>query len=214
MIGEAGVPHDDASYTGDEGDSYFSMQKYRNQATEFQAVMDAMDSTARALRGLLQMPLSDEVYASVQDDLNAFESRKLAFRAAAETINAVGYTINAAGGRFPVLQVPQGLQGIAGRLGLGPAIPLAAIAALATAATLVSWGRDWMTGVNRRLHDERLLATIEDPAQRAEAARLILQSNAALAEADSSTISKVATIAKWGLFAMLAYYGYRMWQDR
>jgi hypothetical protein len=214
MIGEAGVPHDDVSYTGDEGDSYFSMQKYRNQATEFQGVMNAMDTTAGVLRGLLQLQLSAVDYASVQNDLSEFESRKLAFRAAAETINAVGYAINAAGGRFPVLQVPQGLQGIAGRLGLGPVIPLAAIAALATAATLVSWGRDWMTGVNRRLHDEQLLAEIEDPAQRAEAAQLILQSNAALAEADSSTLSKVAAIAKWGLLAMLAYYGYRMWENR
>lgn len=214
MIGEAGVPHDDVSYTGDEGDSYFGMQKYRNQAAEFQSVMDAMDSTANALRGLLQLPLAAEDYASVQSDLNEFESRKLAFRAAAETINAVGYAINAAGGRFPVLQVPAGLQGIAGSLGLGPAIPIAAIAALATAATLVSWGRDWMASVTTRRSDEQLLAAIEDPAQRAEAAERLLQMREARAQSETSTLSKVATIAKWGLFAMLAYYGYRMWENQ
>lgn len=210
MIGEAGVSHDDESYTGDEGDSYFSLQKYRNQAAEFQTVMNAMDSTANALRNLLTLPLSESDYAAVQDDLSNFESRKLAFRAAAETINAVGYTINATGGRFPVLQVPAGLQG----LGLGPLIPVAAIAALATAATLISWGRDWMAGVNRRLSDERMLAAIDDPAQRAEAAKLVMQANAAQSAAEETTLSKVATIAKWGLVAVVAYYGWKMWENR
>lgn len=210
MIGEAGVPNDDASYAGEQGDSYFSLQKYRNQASEFQAVMEAMDKTASSLRGLLQYPLSVEDQQSIQDRLNEFDSRKLMFRAAAETLNAVAYTINASGGRFPVLQVPQGLQG----LGIGPVIPLAAIAALATAATLISWGKDWMTGVNRRLSDERMLAMIDDPAERAQAARLVMQANLARAEADTSTISQVAQIAKWGLYATLAYFAWRAWQNR
>lgn len=210
MIGEAGVPHDDASYAGETGDSYFSMQKYRNQAEEFQTVMLAMDATARSLRGLLQYPLSIEDQQGIQQQLSEFDSRKLMFRAAAETLNAAAYAINATGGRFPVLQVPQGLQG----LGLGPAIPLAAIAALATAATLISWGRDWMAGVNRRLSDERMLALIDDPEQRAQAARLVMQANAAQAEAETSTLSKVATLAKWGLIAALAYFGWRAWENR
>lgn len=210
MIGEAGVPHDDASYTGDTGDSIFSMQKYRNQAREFQAVMDAMDTTARSMRGLLQFPLALEDEQSIQDSLREFESRKLMFRAAAETLNAVSYGINAAGGRFPVLQVPQGLQG----LGLAPVIPIAAIAALATAATLISWGKDWMAGVNRRLHDERMLALIDDPEQRAQAASLIMQANAAKDVAEGSTLSQVASIAKWGVIAALAYFGWRAWENR
>lgn len=210
MIGEAGVPHDDASYTGDTGDSIFSMQKYRNQASEFQAVMDAMDTTARTLQGLLQFPLAIEDQQSIQDSLREFESRKLMFRAAAETLNAVSYGINAAGGRFPVLQVPQGLQG----LGLAPVIPIAAIAALATAATLISWGRDWMTGVNRRLHDARMLALIDDPDQRAQAAQLIVQANAAKDVAEGSTLSQIASIAKWGVIAAIAYFGWRAWENR
>lgn len=210
MIGEAGLPHDDETYAGETGDSAFSVQHYRNQMVEFQSVMDAMDSTAHSLRQLLQYPLSLEDTSAIQQDLAEFESRKLMFRAAAETLNAASYAINAAGGRFPVLSVPQALQG----LGIAPVIPLAALAALAAAATLISWGRDWMAGVNRRLHDERLLATIEDPAQRAEAARLILQANAAQAEAESSTLSKVATIAKWGVFAVLGYMAWRAWENR
>lgn len=210
MLGDAGVPNDDASYAGETGDSYFSMQKYRNQAEEFQAVMDAMDTTARSLRGLLQYPLSVEDQQSIQDQLSEFESRKLAFRAAAETLNAVAYGINAAGGRFPVLQVPQGLQG----LGLGPVIPLAAIAALATAATLIAWGREWMAGVNQRLSDERMLAMIDDPDERAQAAKLVMQANAARADAETSTISQIAKMAKWGMIAALAYFGWRAWENR
>lgn len=210
MIGDAGVPNDDSSYIGEEGDSYFSMQKYRNQAVEFQTVMDAMDTTARTIRELLQLSLPIEDQQALQQQLSEFESRKLMFRAAAETLNAVAYTINAAGGRFPVLQVPQGLQG----LGFAPVIPLAAIAALATAATLISWGREWMIGVNRRMSDERMLAMIDDPQERAKAAQLVLQANAAQSEAESSTISQVAKIAKWGLFAALAYFGWRAWENR
>ncbi len=210
MIGEAGIPHDDESYVGETGDSAFSLQYYRNKANEFQDVMNAMDGTARSLRALLQYPLSLEDTQGIQEQLAEFESRKLMFRAAAETLNAAAYAVNAAGGRFPVLTVPQGLQG----LGFAPAIPLAAIAALATAATLISWGRDWMAGVNRRLHDERLLAAIDDPAERAKAAELIMQANAAQAASEGSTLSKVASIAKWGLIAALAYMGWRAWENR
>jgi hypothetical protein len=206
-MGDAGVPNTDVSYTGETGESMFSAQYYINKAREFQNIMDSLDETARAIRVLLDSGVSEDDADELQMWLQEFNAKKSLFRGTAEAINAGAYVINSVGGRFPVMQVPQ-------TLGLAPVIPLAAIAALATAATLIVWARDWMAGVNQRLRDKNLLAEIEDPEQRAVAARAMLDAAAANDRAKDSPMASIANVVKWGAFAALAYMGYRMWQNR
>lgn len=207
-LGEAGVPATDELYAGETGESVFSLQYYRNKAKEFQSIMDELDATARSIRTILSLPVDENTADELQMWLAEFDSKKMLFRATAETINAGAFLINKAGGRFPVMQTPQSLKA------LPLAIPLAAVAALATAATLISWGRDWMEGVNRRLHDQRMLDAITDPEQRAEAARAVMDANAANERAKDSPLSSIANIVKWGAFAGIAYFGWKMWQNR
>lgn len=207
MLGDAGTPNTDASYGGETGESVFSLQYYRNKASEFQSIMDSLDTTARSIRTVLSAGVNEDDADELQMWLNEFESKKFLFRSTAEAINAGSYVINAAGGRFPVMQVPQ-------TLGIAPALPFVAIAALATAATLIVWGRDWMAGVNRRLHDQRMLDAIADPEQRAVAAQAVLQANVAQEKANASTFSQVANVVKWGAIAALAWMGYRMYVNR
>ena len=197
-LGEVGTDHSDAGYTGDTGDSAFSMQYYRNKAAEFQNVMNAMDSAAQSARAVLAVGVDDESAQRLQDLLDEFDSRKFIFRTTAEAINAGAAVVNSMGGRFQELSIPTGL-------GFLPAIPLAAIAAIATAATLIVWGRDWIS----KLQLENVLDKVTDPEKRSVIAAAVAQSLAAAQTANDSPLSSVATIAKWGAIALLAFLGYR-----
>ena len=206
-LGDAGTPNTDASYGGEVGDSVLSMQYWRDKAGEYQRVMDSLDTTARAIRTVLGAGVSEQDADELQMWLSDYEDKRAMFRGTAQAINAGAMVVNAAGGRFPVMQVPQTLAAL-------PMLPIVAVAAFATAATLISWGRSWMEGVNRRLHDQRMLDTITDPEQRARAAEAVLQANSAQASASTSPWVAAAGIVKYGAFALLAYMGWKMWNNR
>lgn len=197
-LGDAGIDNSDLTYSGETGDSAFSMQYYRNKAAEFQNVMNALDSAANSARTVLAAGVDEETSARLQELLDEFDSRKFLFRATAEAINAGAAVVNSMGGRFPELSIPTGL-------GLLPAIPFAAIAAIATAATLIVWGRDWIA----KLQLQSVLDTITDPERRSVVAAAVAQSLAAAQTANESPLSSVASIAKWGAIALLAFLGYR-----
>ena len=206
-LGDAGVSNSDAMYSGETGDSAFSLQYYRNKAVEFGAVLTALDTAARALelaRGVTTDPVER---GEIDSMLSEYDAKKFAFRTTAEAINAGAAAVNSFGGRFPVLPIPQGL-------GLAPLLPLAAVAAIGTAAVLISWGRDWIAGVNSRLQTSVYLNAIEDPAQKAEAAQALALADQAQRTADSSPLSAIASVVKWGALALGAYFAWRAFKDR
>ncbi len=207
-LSDAGTSNSDASYggvTGEEG--VFDAQYYRNKADDFQRVMNSLDTTAQNVRVILQSGVTEETADELQEWLAEFDSKRTLFRLTAQAINAGASMVNAAGGRFPVLQIPQSL-------GFAPALPIAAVAAIAAAATLISWGKNWMAGINQRMREKNLLAEIDDPAQRAVAARAMLDSQQAQAAAEASPLATIATIAKWGAIGWLAYLGWKTWSNR
>lgn len=205
MLGDAGTSNTDLSYGGETGESVFSMQYYRNKAEEFQRVMNSLDIAARSAREVLSSGVSEDIADELQLLLNDFDSKKLLFRATAETINASSWVINEAGGRFPIMQIPQ-------TLGIAFVVPAAGLAALATAATLIAWGITWLRGLNERLRDARLLSSIEDPEQRAVAAAAVLRARSAAEQANENPITSIAGIVKWGAIAALAFMGYKAYK--
>jgi hypothetical protein len=197
-LSDAGVSNDDASYTGDTGDSATSLQYYRNKAAEFQTVLIAMDSAASAARTVLSLNIDDDIEAQrIQDRLDEFDQKKYLFRAAAEGINAAAAVINATGGRFAPLSIPSGLGNV------GALIPIAAI--IATAVTLISWAQTWI----KSLDLPRTLAGISDPAKRDIAAAAAAQSLAAGQAVQDSPMTSLSSIFKWAALAGVAYFAYR-----
>jgi hypothetical protein len=118
-------------------------------------------------------------------------------------LNLGAAAINAAGGRLPQLSIP-------GTLGALPlALPFAAVAAVGTAATLMVWGREWLRGVNDRLKTAQLLEAQENPQAAAALARGIVESDAAVAIAEGSTLGAFAGVLKWAAIGVGAFMLYR-----
>jgi hypothetical protein len=189
-LGDPG-PKDDYTYTGDVNDSSFSMDYYRSKAAEFQAVLNQVDRVAQVSRDLLAYEISTELRGDLEQLLSEFDSRKVVFRATAEAINAGASLINAVGGRFPVLSIPQ-------TLGAAPfVVPAAAVAAIGTAAVLITWGVTWINNVYDRLNTETLLDAVEDPETKSRVAAAALQSLSSARAAAESPVSAIAGVVKW-----------------
>lgn len=217
MLGDAGLPNDDQSYTGETGDSAFSMQYYIEKARQFQVVMDSLDTAASAASDMIATALSYETSGIIPGDesmiddlsnfLTEFDGRKYQFRLTAEAINAGAATVNGMGGRFPELSIPQGL-------GIAPVVMgAAALAAIATAAALISWGNTWLRGLNQRMAVAAAAAQIEDPdAKAAFLAQATIASQAADA-AEESPVSTIANAVKWAAIAGAAYLTWKAFSD-
>lgn len=192
MLGDAGLPNDDASYTGEVPASSLSVQYWRDKAVEFQRVLNAVDETARVGYEFLATTNDPNAIEPIQQLLNEYDYKKTALRLAAEGINAGAAAINAAGGRFPQLSIPAGL-------GIAPVVLGAgAIAALGAAATLISWGLAWIQGMNERMSFAALMQT-GDP----EITRILARAKAAQAMAEQSPLASIAGLAKWGAIILL-----------
>lgn len=199
----------DVLYTGETGSSAFSMQYWRNKATEFQSVLLALDAGFNAANNTLGLAIDEDTARGLLDLLDEFEAKKTAMRTTAEAINLGAQAINAAGGRFPVLSVPSGLAGVPLLL------PAATIAALGIAAALVVWGKTWLEGVNQRIREAQLLQAVDDPEQRAALAAEMQASQAAVDKANASGFSTTAQLIKWGaigLIGFMAFQAYRAWR--
>ncbi|NBR62614.1 MAG: hypothetical protein EBT86_13535, partial [Actinobacteria bacterium] len=93
-------------------------------------------------------------------------------------------------------------------LGAAPIVAGAAIAAaVAAAAGIIVWGREWILGVNQRLREAELLKQVPD-ADRAKVAQAILQTDAAVAQANESPLASIAGIVKWVALGVAAFYAF------
>ena len=202
-LGDAGAPNDDASYTGDTGDSVFGMQYYRNKAAEFQSVLIAVDQSAQAARDAIDANADNaEMVAELQALLADFDAKRWQFRATAEAINAGAALVNSAGGRFPQLSIPNGL-------GAFPVFPAAAVAAVGVAATLIVWGLSFTKQIAATIQRHVTLQAIEDPAKRAEVAAILARADQAASAAETPVISSIAGIVKWVAIGAIAFLAYK-----
>jgi hypothetical protein len=186
--------------------SVFSLEYYRRKAQEFQTMMNALDTTYWAASGALGTGALDEATAeSLEGALADFESRRRMIKVTAEAINLGAASVNAMGGSFPRLNIP-------GTLGLPPIVaPAAMVAAIGTAAAIVVWGSQWISGVNERLRRAQIIESAT-PEQRARIVEAINNTDNAVTTAESSILASVAPIVKWaaiGLGAFLLYRAYK-----
>lgn len=221
-LGEVWIPGQDSEtgYTGEDGNSVFSIQYARNKAREFQTTLNAVDEASNALAASIAIVGDEDLDALAE--LNAlqdeYQSKKTQFRLTAEAINLAAAGINSLGGRFPELSIPAGLAAPI-------VIPLALVAAIGTAAGLIVWGNTWLDGVSERLKivaygiEQRALIEMEaDPVKRSEMIAKTVAMNqeiqrveAATASSKNSALSDVANIVKWlaiGGAAFLVYQAF------
>lgn len=191
----------DASYTGDTGESVFSLQYYRNKANEFQAVLSAMDAAAQSAWTVATSDIDPQLVQDMLQALDEYNAKRWELELAVDAINLAASALNAMDIRFPVLSMPSGL-------GAAPlVIPVASVAAVAAAtaaaATLIVWGRGWIDGVNQRQKAALMLDAVEDPVKRAELAAEIARTDAAAAAASGGWSSDLLGVAKWAALGLL-----------
>lgn len=197
---------DDESYDGSVSDSLFSMDYYREKARQFQQTMNQVDEAMRAANIAYNANISPEVNAQLLDLQNEFLAKRAQFRVTAEAINAGASVINSAGGRFPQLSIPQ-------TLGLGPLVlPLAAIAAIGVAVGLITWGAQFVSGVNERLMYARQVQGLT-PAQQNELNVATAKAKAAQ-NAMGWLTGGYGSLVKYGLYGLAAFLAWKAWQNR
>lgn len=216
MLGDpADVSKTDPAYTGaTDAPGLMSLDYYRDKVREFQIVLNALDSAYQAGVYILADTVDESLASDLRLMLDEYDQKKVAFRLAAETLNAGASIINQSGGRFPNLSIPQSL---------GIAIPLPMLAVVGTVAALIVWGNTWITGLNNRLQTEleyksKIAAAKEmsDPAARDRALAEIPGLQSALEQTRASTVaatgsplSDIAGILKWGTIAIAGYLIYQ-----
>lgn len=188
--------------------SPFAMDYYRNKAREFQELIIALDRSYWAASGALGTGALDATTAAaLEAALSDYESRRTTLRVTAEAINAGAAAINALGGRFPSLSIP-------GTLGLPPLVaPAALVAAIGTAAALIVWGSQWMSGVNDRLRRAQVIDAAT-PEQRARIVEAMADSDNAVSVASGSFLASLAPTAKWIAIGIGAFLLYRAYSNR
>lgn len=187
--------------------SAFTLDYYRQKAVEFQQMMTAMDQAYWAANyALMNSSLDESSAAALMSALNEYDAKKGTIRVTAEAINAGAAAINALGGRFPVLSIP-------GTLGLPPIIaPAALVAAIGAAAALLTWGSQWISGVNDRLKRAQLIESAS-PDERDALVRAMTESDNAVNVASSSILASVAPTVKWIAYGIGAFLLYRVWNE-
>lgn len=179
---------------------------FQRKVAEFQALMTDLDATASAIIDLRDLGIQDN---ELDAALGEFDAKKSSFRTAAEALNFAVNGLNKFGANLPTVAIPTGL-------GVLPAVPIAALAAvsgaIAVIATLIVWGKEWISGVNERAKVALALSNITDPQQRAQAAAAIAKIAATNVNAQSSPLSSIANIVKWVAIAAVAYFAISAYQ--
>jgi len=186
--------------------SVLSMDYYRAKALEFQQTLNALDTAYRAADAALSSQATDMDTAEYLSNWIAqFLEKRDQFRLAAEAINAAATGVNAAGGRFPVMSIPQ-------TLGIAPVlVPVALVGVVAAAAALVVWGNNAISGLNERLKRAQLLENAS-PAQKAQLVSAMNDSDESVRQSQATTLSSLAPIVKYGAFALAAWLAYKAYK--
>jgi hypothetical protein len=186
--------------------SMLSLGYWQGKARDFQTTLNALDQGWTAAQIALNSPellgQDPTLYDDLHEWLAEFDSKKTALRLTAEAINGGAAMVNAMGGDFKRLNIPQ-------TLGLAPiALPVAAVGAFAVAATLIAWGTYALKRLNDRLDRAQVLENLS-PEARASAAQAYAASDNALQEASGTGFSSIANVVKWGGIAIAAFLAWR-----
>jgi hypothetical protein len=199
MLGESIVQ------TGGQA-SPLTLDYYRNKVIEFQNILYQMDAAAIVARDIIDTDYDQNLSNEMSVFLQEFDAKKGQFKMAAEALNFAINGVNYAGANFPEIKIPSGL-------GFIPMAAAAGVAAaLAAAAVLITWGRDWIAGLNERLKLEVQLGAITDPDKRAQIVQESMKLEAAQKAADASPLTNVAGIVKYVAIAAVAYFVFQAYQ--
>lgn len=201
-LGDARAPNDDNTYTGDISSSVFSLDYFRQKAGEFQASLNAADQAYQAGLAAYEIAQTEQLGALLSD----YEARGATLKATAEAVNMGAGIINSAGGRMPVLSIPQ-------TLGIPPLVlPAAAIAAVAAISGIVAWSMGYTRAMNDAISAARDIVT--DPEQRAALETQLTRARDANTFNFSTGISSIANIVKWVAIGGLAFLAWRELRPR
>lgn len=198
------IYNDDLHYTGETGDEYLTVQKYRNMATEFQVALNEADATYNALKNLFVGDFSAETYDALVVYTDDFESKLSWIKGASATLSAAGQAANAIGIRFPVVNTPS-------TLGAFPLGVMAGIAgALLVAAGVVTYLNAWRTDAIAAMKQLAMLETLP------ENERVKITQAAILAEQASSNSwsANMLTGIKIVSVAALAYFAFKLLSEK
>jgi hypothetical protein len=199
MLGESIVQ------TGGQA-SPLTLDYYRNKVVEFQNILYQMDEAAIVARDIIDTDYDQNLSNDMSAFLQEFDAKKGQFKMAAEALNFAINGVNYAGANFPEIKIPAGL-------GIVPMAAAAGVAAaLAAAALLITWGRDWIAGLNERLKLEIQLGAVTDPDKRAQIVQDSLRLDAANKAADASPLTNIAGIVKYVAIAAVAYFVFQAYQ--
>jgi len=202
MLGAAEAGY---GYTGTN--SPVSLSYYQQKIVEFQNLLNGMDAAARAAQSALWDDIDPTLSKDLQAYLDEFDSKKWEFRAAAEALNLAVNGANLVGGDFQNITVPN-------TLGLVPLVAAGVIAAaVATAAALIVWGNTWLQGLNQRLRDKELLASVTDPVKRDQLIAAQVAVEQAAVEASASPLSSISNIVKWLAIGAVAYFAFSAYKQ-
>jgi len=184
-----------------------ALSYYQQKIVEFQNLLNGMDAAAHAAQSALWDDIDPKLSNDLQTYLDDFDAKKWEFRAAAEALNLAINGANLVGADFPNITIPQ-------TLGVVPLVAAGVIAAaVATAAALIVWGNTWLQGLNQRLRDQELIASVTDPAKRDKLIQTQLEVDAAAAEANASPLSSISNIVKWLAIGAVAYFAFSAYKQ-
>jgi hypothetical protein len=184
-----------------------ALSYYQQKIVEFQILLNGMDAAAQAAQSALWDDIDPQLSKDLQAYLDEFDSKKWEFRAAAEALNLAINGANLVGGDFQNITVPS-------TLGVVPLVAAGVIAAaVATAAALIVWGNTWLQGLNQRLRDKELLASVTDPVKRDKLIQTQMEVEAAAVEASASPLSSISNIVKWLAIGAVAYFAFSAYKQ-
>lgn len=183
-----------------------STSYFADKAREFQSVINALDATAREVDQLIgalpESALLDELVTQKAE----LEGKKGQIKLIAEAVNFSANGLNQLGANLPTIQWPQ-------TLGAAPLVVAGAAAgAVFAAAAIIVWGKAWIDGINQRLRNAELLASVPE-VDRGKVAQAILTTDVALAQANESPLASVAGIVKWVALGAVAFFAYQAFQQ-
>jgi len=184
-----------------------ALSYYQQKIVEFQNLLNGMDAAAQAAQSALWDDIDPKLSTDLQTYLDEYDSKKWEFRAAAEALNLAINGANLVGGDFQNITVPS-------TLGVVPLVAAGVIAAaVATAAALIVWGNTWLQGLNQRLRDKELLASVTDPAKRDQLIAAQVAVEQAAVEANASPLSSISNIVKWLAIGAVAYFAFSAYKQ-
>lgn len=184
-----------------------ALSYYQQKIVEFQNLLNGMDAAAQAAQSALWDDIDPQLSKDLQTYLDDFDSKKWEFRAAAEALNLAINGANLVGGEFTPIAIPT-------TLGVIPLVTAGVIAAaVATAAALIVWGNTWLQGLNQRLRDKELIASVSDPTKRDQLIAAQVAVEQAAVEANASPLSSISNIVKWLAIGAVAYFAFSAYKQ-